>query len=58
MKPNVPAGKMSKCINIKDAWKEMALSSTSHGLPNILRSDRILDILSTSNFDLLFLFDC
>ena len=30
-----------KWTNIKNTWKEIGLSSTSHGLPNILRSDKI-----------------
>ena len=33
--------KTQKWINIKKKWKEIGLSSTSHGIPNILRSDKI-----------------
>ena len=40
-KQNKTTKNMTNWIKIKNEWKEIVLSSTSHGLPNILRSDRL-----------------
>ena len=40
-KQNKTKENMTKWIKIKNEWEEIVLSSTSHGLPNILRSDRL-----------------
>ena len=62
-KQNITTEKMTKWMKIKKAWKEIGLSSTSHGIPkhfkireNIFQT--ILDSLSAYIFKLLFLFNC